>query len=310
MHIISSTDAYFEIVNPKYLDGKNSALKALESYELWASGRDALRSVEGIFKKFKRIFLPNYICPALPIFLKNYAEICEYEDSPFLREPKFLKHKPKSGDMVFAINYFGVSSGDFWKNFKEQNAEIFLAEDHTFAPFGTWAKNSCADLSFASLRKFLPIPDGAYLRLKNLSARKTAQRPTQNLPSFAAQILVGMNVKTLLENEPSRKYFMRGEEMLFRKSGAERISEYSFEILKNFNLKKYMRENSENIESFFENIKKLDLPNFLPIKACERISDFAPLLAFETVKERDEARKILTNLKSKPALFWPENLMK
>jgi hypothetical protein len=63
---------------------------------------------------------------------------------------------------VLAVNYFGVRDGQPWLQWRASN-DCFLLEDHSQDPFSLWSCTSRSDYAFASLRKTLPIPDGALL---------------------------------------------------------------------------------------------------------------------------------------------------
>lgn len=306
MHIISATDPYHLPVELKFLGRQNSALSHLKDHELYASGRDALRSVSETLKNFKRIFLPSYICPGLPIFFNEFTDIKFYEFSLLSGKIKFLNGAPKKGDAILIINYFGCTNKKVWDAWAKKNPDIFRMENHTFAPFSEWAKTSDADLIFASLRKILPMPDGAYLKIKNVKARTLAQKPQSGIAPFAAEILSAMALKKLFKGsktESYRKIFLRGEEKLFRKKNIDRISAYSFHLLERLNLEKYLRARFDSTQKILSQISN----QF----KCQTLggenpyASFAPILAFETEAEMENARLKLLKIHSRPAIFWP-----
>ena len=65
-------------------------------------------------------------------------------------------------DVVLAVNYFGVRAGEPWQQWREKHACVLL-EDHSHDPVSGWAQSSRADYAFSSLRKTMPVPDGAIL---------------------------------------------------------------------------------------------------------------------------------------------------
>jgi hypothetical protein len=69
---------------------------------------------------------------------------------------------PTTEDVVIAVNYFGVRTGDGWGGWRKRN-ECVLVEDHSHDPVSGWSLRSNAEYAFASLRKTLPVPDGAIL---------------------------------------------------------------------------------------------------------------------------------------------------
>lgn len=110
----------------------------------------------------RRLWVPSYFCFDVSNFWKKYGEVITYADDPRRQEPDWSTLRPSANDLVVAVNYFGVRSGHAWTGWREQN-ECVLVEDHSHDPVSGWSLNSTADYAFASLRKTLPVPDGAIL---------------------------------------------------------------------------------------------------------------------------------------------------
>ncbi len=108
------------------------------------------------------LWLPSYFCPEVADACRGLCELREYEDDPSLPEPHWHSLRAGAGDFVLAVNYFGVREADAWRIWRERNA-CLLIEDHTQDPFSSWSVNSTADYAFASVRKTVPVPDGALL---------------------------------------------------------------------------------------------------------------------------------------------------
>jgi hypothetical protein len=90
-------------------------------------------------------------------------ELLRYVDHPMLSQPDWSTLRPGPGDMVLAVNYFGVRTAEPWQTWKKAHPRITLLEDHTHDPLSAWARGSIADYAFASLRKTFPVPDGAIM---------------------------------------------------------------------------------------------------------------------------------------------------
>jgi hypothetical protein len=131
----------------------------------FASGRAALCA---LYRQWTQrhpgaqLWLPDYLCSDLvsSLLLRNIP-IRFYLDDPERIGPDLDHLRAAAGDMVLAVNYFGVRSGDQWRAWRESIPAIGLVEDHTHDPHSLWARSSIADFAFASLRKTIPIPDGA-----------------------------------------------------------------------------------------------------------------------------------------------------
>ncbi len=108
------------------------------------------------------LWLPSYFCPEVADACRSTCELREYRDDPRWREPAWNTLQPAAGDFVLAVNYFGVREGGPWQKWRQSHPCV-LVEDHTQDPFSPWSLNSTADYAFASLRKTLPVADGALL---------------------------------------------------------------------------------------------------------------------------------------------------
>ncbi len=109
-----------------------------------------------------RLFVPDYFCPEVVSSLRTRdISVLFYTDHPAQSGPELERLPVAPWDMVLAVNYFGVRSGDYWGAWRDVNPAIALIEDHSHDPQSRWAQSSNADFAFASLRKTIPVPDGA-----------------------------------------------------------------------------------------------------------------------------------------------------
>lgn len=108
------------------------------------------------------LWLPSYFCPEVADACRSLCELREYRDDPRLPEPDWDTLWPEARDFVLAVNYFGVREEIPWQRWREKHP-CRLVEDHTQDPFSPWALHSTAEYAFASLRKTLPVADGALL---------------------------------------------------------------------------------------------------------------------------------------------------
>lgn len=108
-----------------------------------------------------RLHLPSYFCMDIAEYLAGAGEVRWYRHLPG-QAVDFATLSPLPGDMVLALNMFGAETGADWQQWSGR-AQICLVEDHSHDPFSAWASASRADYAVTSLRKTLPIPDGALL---------------------------------------------------------------------------------------------------------------------------------------------------
>ena len=110
----------------------------------------------------RSLWLPGYFCHDVMDYWRSFSQIAIYADDPRWPEPDWSTLKPAKDDIVLAVNYFGIRSGEPWQHWHEKHA-CFLLEDHSHDPVSGWAQHSGADYAFSSLRKTMPVPDGAIL---------------------------------------------------------------------------------------------------------------------------------------------------
>jgi hypothetical protein len=135
---------------------------------IYALGRDALlglwRHLERS-RRVRRLFVPDYFCQEVTdAWRSDGIPLVRYADNPGRHHPRWGDlDEAGAGDAVLIVNYFGVRSPGAWAAWEGREAGAMIVEDHTHDPISTWARHSQADYAFASLRKTLPVPDGAVL---------------------------------------------------------------------------------------------------------------------------------------------------
>lgn len=110
----------------------------------------------------RRLWLPSYFCHDVTDYWRSFCPIVVYADDPRWPEPNWSTLQPAKNDVVLAVNFFGVRAGEPWKDWREKH-DCILLEDHSHDPVSGWARSSQADYAFSSMRKTMPVPDGAIL---------------------------------------------------------------------------------------------------------------------------------------------------
>jgi hypothetical protein len=110
------------------------------------------------------LLVPDYFCPEVMACWKRAGvKMYCYADDPRWSQPDWDSLDPSPGDLVLAVNYFGVRTGSVWQAWHQAHEFVILVEDHSHDPLSNWALTSKADYAFASMRKTFPVPDGALL---------------------------------------------------------------------------------------------------------------------------------------------------
>ena len=171
------------------------------------------------------LWVPDYFCADVALHWRACMRLATYVDDPLRAEPDWSTLKARTGDAVLAMNYFGSRTADPWSDWRRKHKTL-LIEDHTHDPFSPWAKTSQADFAFASVRKLLPVPDGAILwspRRLSLPPQPAAPPPNAAARSEPITKFAGMALKREYLSHPSsqlkqnyRRLLQQGELDLIR----------------------------------------------------------------------------------------------
>lgn len=145
---------------------RQSAAWLPKDYVLFSNGRGTLLSLARQLDHGsgrRTLHLPSYFDMETTAILSPVYDVKWYRDLPTDSSPDFGTLQPAPGDVVLALNVFGIRDGRYWADWVQHHDSVTLIEDHTHDPLSAWAQQSRAHFAFASLRKTLPIPDGGIL---------------------------------------------------------------------------------------------------------------------------------------------------
>ncbi|MBA2633522.1 MAG: DegT/DnrJ/EryC1/StrS aminotransferase family protein [Chloroflexi bacterium] len=129
---------------------------------IFATGRGIIAALAPPEGARPRLHLPSYFCHDVAVGASAQFDLALYRHLPGRGGPDLDTLTTRPGDWVLAANLFGAEDGAAWVSWR-RNRDVILIEDHTHDPLSAWARGTAADYAFASLRKTLPIPDGAVL---------------------------------------------------------------------------------------------------------------------------------------------------
>jgi hypothetical protein len=158
----------FEVVDESWLTERVSApWKKDGGVQYVESGRQALALMSDVLKTrgASHLLAPAYYCESMiEPFIRGGWRI---ELSDVDAELRCVPTTPPSVDsnalVVLSAAYFGVPEREDWTSFlrEQQSLGATVVSDETHRPFGQGWRD--ADHRFASLRKTLPVPDGAFV---------------------------------------------------------------------------------------------------------------------------------------------------
>lgn len=274
--------------------------------ELLSSGRGALLRALDLVKFRGVLHIPEFFCPAVKKILTARYDVKTFLDIPSEPCARFGSIGAKQGDAVLAVNFFGLRNQQDWYSWAESVPGVVLIEDHSHAPFSDWALNTRADFSFASLRKCFPLPDGAYLRARGSAPSKIYSRGGEQ-PDFSRDALAAAAIDAY-SPPAALPFYYSAEARLNNLNGAGRISKYSFELLKGFDIRGMENARERAYKSFVE--------NFYP-GVCEELfskkngeenicgnSVFSPTLKFKNMFARDRVYSALRDIGVFAVIYW------
>lgn len=203
-------------------------------------------------KKYKKIYLPYYICDSVVNTIKKLGIEIEYYNIDKNMRPILLIEKIEKNEVIFLVNYFGFIAEKEIKSYKEKYENIIL--DNTQAFFFKSLKN--IDTIY-SCRKFFPVVEGGYLYSEGIS-----EIEYQKLE----QVYIYDKLEFLFkryEKDANSAYSLYQEiESKLDKIGIKKISNLTINLLKgiDYNFSKVTRErNFLYLHNKLKNINQLEI---------------------------------------------------
>ncbi len=278
----------------------------------YASGRGAMRAVligaNGNLR-WQRLFVPTYFCQDVVTSLRESGiAIQYYEDSPLWQSPAVDHGALRTGDAVLVVNYFGLRGRLSLEDVRAAGADV--VEDHTHDPWSEWARRSEAAYCIASLRKVLPLPDGALLWSPQGLRLPAAPTPTAFHQRGSHLKLCAMLLKDAylrgraVPKEQFLDLFRRGEELL----GAPEISEASplaRTLASIFPTESWRERRRRNYRVFCEAVEGAEGFEILQVASGSGSCPFSAIILFDGKRVRDAVRGWLIENSVYPAILWP-----
>ena len=280
----------------------------------FALGREILLSIwknEAIVRLGSRLLLPSYFCPHVTkAWREAGVDVRRYADDPTRPHPDWDTLDARSGDVILAVNYFGVRESSEWYQWHRQNDSVVLIEDHSHDPVSRWALDSKADYAFASLRKTLPVPDGAIVWSPKSKPLPAEPAGSNWLPS--ALKLVGMIWKQEYldgcvdrgaTKETYRQLQIDGE-MKLENTRNLSISPWSRALLATGYPVQWRWQREKNVRQFLDLVSRVSDAQALFLDWPAGHCPFNVVLQFPSQGSRDEARNRLITSGVYPAIHW------
>lgn len=295
---------------PDYRPGGHVENPWNEASRSYASGRDALRSLLQYGQEhlgWRRLRVPSYFCQEVVASLcRTGLTIAPYEDAPVdMSAPRKLR-EVREGDIMLNVNFMGLR---FWRE-NELYESLEVIEDHTHDPWSAWAYTSCANWCVASLRKTLPIPDGAVLWSPTGKELPSALPCTEERSYASLRKMAGMVLKKrYLEGDDISKpdfleLYRSGEEQI-ASNDASGISVWSRNLLNTFPIQQWRQKRLDNYRVFARALENQPFVRLLMPESEDSSCPFSCLMLFDSPDTRDFVRMRLLERDVYPSVLWP-----
>lgn len=258
----------------------------------------------------QRIFLPSYFCPHTAHYWTNHLAVIRYIDHPLREHPAWESLRPTAGDMVIAVNFFGVRNGAEWQQWQAQHPDTIVVEDHTHDMLSTWAVQSQAAYAFASLRKTLPVADGAIVWSptgQTLPPEPIHQNWTGSALKLAGMLWKKAYIDTGEQDSTLKSIFqhfqVEGEEML-ASNAEQQVAPWSQTLLAHGVPEVWRIQREKNVRQLFtqlpQNAFVRPLFQHWPVGHCP----FNAILITDTPERRNALSQFLIQRSIFPPIHW------
>lgn len=280
-------------------EGTETNQKLLEAVCL-RSGRDALKAIAREYSHCD-VLIPALACDSMVHPFEQYGH-----------KVKYYKLKPDysidldsliigSGLVLFLyMDYFGKPAiSDIELEKMRSRGDIVFIEDRTHNLIWERESNFRPDFIMASLRKWLPIPDGGLLWgniSKPLAADTSFSTTRLKAQCMRHEFLNCGDAKIKTEY---RKIFSTVSDIMDADEPSA-MSAYSYELAKDTDWEKLKRTRSQNAETLISTLRRSPYITFI-----QNEDGFSDLYVAFTVPNRDEVQRRLSAMGIFNTIIWP-----
>lgn len=292
---------------------QNSVERFIENHVsnlvFFSTGRDAIYAlVKGV--KNKRIWLPEYLCQSIymPIKACN-KEIHYYQvDEKLEINCEFIEDMNEN-DCVFIINYFGCIQKEIYEILNEKKCSVISDITHLF--FNLHAMGyalSYSNYVICSLRKFGPLPDGAFIGGETDKIELVQKECRDSFAYLRAGAFVSRRYSQLnhFENDENYKILKCAEDLLDQTEDFGCTMSYmTKQLLKRLDYWELAQITKHNFEVFLYSVNQ---NIHYEVLNKEHVFSFV-VVSFETEELRNEVKYRLRNERVFCPIHWDTSWM-
>lgn len=269
-----------------------SALVALITHGVTANG-------------WRRLLVPDYFCQTVVTALAQHIAIRNLACDP----ERLLCHLPPEGaganDAILLPNYFGRGMA----RLEGIPGAADVIEDHTHDPVSEQAIGSSAAYCVASLRKTLPIPDGAALWSPTGRDLPPLPTPSERHETAVMAKLAAMSIKALylrgaaIDKQVFRDVFEATESYFDADTGPRAVSRASAALLGALPVHLLRSARRQNFNALADALGGVS--GQLRIASVDAGgAPFSAVLIFDSTTLRNSVRAELIRQRIYPAILW------
>jgi hypothetical protein len=264
---------------------------------LYASGRSALYFILLNIKKnnplIDTVLLPEYLCGSIFDAVTNagFKYIFYKIEITLTPDINDIMDIAVSTSCLLLINYFGlINIEPIIGKIKEFRPDICIVLDNVQALF-EMRKNTRANYAFTSLRKWIPVPDGAIVKTKEHGMLVPRQKNSFSQWKFVAGLLKTYRFFPEVDDAVYLDLFSKGEQALETSFDCV-CSSISLSILNKLDYVDIASRRRENALFLSNELKQMD-DSWLIFDDVLTLSDKVPMFLPLRTKKRDAIKRKL-----------------
>lgn len=263
----------------------------------------------------KLALVPSFTCHVcVEPFVKEGYEVYPYsvETNLCVNWGKLLEDADRLNPSVILIHsYFGLNTleGDEETIELLRERKIVIIEDLTHGMFSSF-KNLNADFFIGSLRKWFPIPDGAFIKGLDLDENDYCEDEDLVKMKLDAMLMKGsFQEMATQENSGYRKAGVDSEHFLDTRVNTYRMSEVSKRLFNTFDIETIKKRRRDNFNCLYDILEKCS--GIYPVLSKCKENESPYMFPLYVEKGRSEFQKYMVSNKVFPTIIWgcPEDLL-
>jgi lipopolysaccharide/colanic/teichoic acid biosynthesis glycosyltransferase len=312
---IENKNNYKEIGSEFWLENKeigDGFLNKFPNLQYVFSGRTAIDYiVKDIAQKGKaHIYLPFFLCQSMVEPIKNNSiDISFY--NIYIKDQRFaadLTSLEKVNNSAFFICDYFFFDNEYYQELLSfaKNNKMIVIHDITHSLLSKDLTVEEDDYYFASLRKWMPAPDGAIMGKRGGKLNINKSDLHQDFTDIKIQAMKKKRnymLNNIGSKDDFRKLYQRAEELLERDYTNKSISKDSLNIIKNTRFSNIINARKNNAKIIADGLNEIE--QIKPVYQEDSCPLFVPVL-FADKEQRDSFKKHMIEKNIYLPIHWPK----